>query len=516
MEQHNEALSLFGGRDQRRAVGERRPHLQLARHGGIGENLPVDLDVLRDSETAERALLLEGCERLRRAPGERAAERAAAPAQGHRQQLIAALLEPGAREANEHAARFEPGLELFLGAGDELADIGEHDGRDLLLDQAMDGVGDIAFARRDDVGIGRERALHIIERREQWLRRLARFARDDADTMPLRAPVEEMHRAGGPLACDLDARHLIANFQRQVEIGGGLARVPADGEGSFAERLAPAGERLDHARTRAFGGAHHPGGELAFVAGGLAKGERRVVALGTQHGETAAAPGKLGKRFRESVALAIVETVRHPQHAVVRLAAELLFKRGRERRAVGRVRLRHHPANALARLLGAHGIADRLAGRGESEQHGAAVAAGALDRSLDRLAPLGPMRGRRPAIVDDEEEGTFAGETLLVGVQHGPRQSENQQGREQHAQGGQPPWAVRRRLLGGLEILQQPCRREHDDLRAWRRQPQQPPDGGKRGQCREHPRLKEADCADGHHGCRPASAPLTGSGRGGR
>ena len=226
--------------------------------------------------------------------------------------------------------------------------------------------------------------------------------------------------------------------------------------------------------------------------------------------------GKLGKRLRESVALAIVETVRHPQHAVVRLAAELLFKRGRERRAVGRVRLRHHPANALARLLGAHGIADRLAGRGESEQHGAAVAAGALDRSLDRLAPLGPMRGRRPAIVDDEEEGTFAGETLLVGVQHGPRQSENQQGREQHAQGGQPPWAVRRRLLGGLEILQQPRRREHHDLRAWRRQPQQPPDGGKRGECREHPRLKEADCADGHHGCRPASVPLTGSGRGGR
>ena len=325
-----------------------------------------------------------------------------------------------------------------------------------------------------------------------------------------------MHRAGGPLTRDLDACHLIADFERQVEIGGGLARVSADGEGSFAKRLASAGERLDHARARAFGGAHHAGGKLAFVAGGLAKGERRVVALGTQHGETAAAAGKLGKRLRESVALAIVETVRHPEHAVVRLAAELLFKRGRERRAVGRVRLRHHPANALARLLGTQGIADRLAGRGESEQHGAAVAAGTLDRSLDRLAPLGPVRGRRPAIVDDEEEGTFAGETLLVGVQHGTRQSENQQSREQHAQGGQPPWAVRRRLLGGLEILEQPCRREHHDLRAWRRQPQQPPDGGKRGECREHPRLKEADRADGHHGRRSASVPLTGSGRGGR
>ena len=97
-----------------------------------------------------------------------------------------------------------------------------------------------------------------------------------------------MHGAGRTLARDLDARHLIADFERQVEIGGGLARVLADGEGGFAERLAAAGQRLDHAGARTFGGAHHPRGELAFVASGLAKGERRVVALGTQHGETAA------------------------------------------------------------------------------------------------------------------------------------------------------------------------------------------------------------------------------------
>ena len=190
--------------------------------------------------------------------------------------------------------------------------------------------------------------------------------------MPTRCHCERPSRrcdgAGRTLAGDLDAGHLIADFERQVEIGGGLARRLADGEGGFAKRLASAGERLDHAGARAFGGAHHAGGKLAFVASGLAKGERRVVALGTQHGETAVAAGKLGKRFRESVALAIVEPVGHPQHAVVRLAAELLFKRGGERRAVGRVRLRRHAADALARLLGTQGIADRLAGRGESEQ----------------------------------------------------------------------------------------------------------------------------------------------------
>ena len=75
-------------------------------------------------------------------------------AQGGGKKLIAALLEPGPCKTDEHAARFKPGVELFLRAGNELADIGEHDGGDLLGDKLMYGGGDIALTRRDDIGVG--------------------------------------------------------------------------------------------------------------------------------------------------------------------------------------------------------------------------------------------------------------------------------------------------------------------------------------------------------------------------
>src|SRR5436190_469622 len=111
----------------------------------------------------------------------------------------------------------------------------------------MHGVGDIALVRRDDVGVRGERTLDIVERRKQRLRRLARFAGYDADPVPLRAGVEEIDGAGRALACDLDARDLIANLERKVEARRSLARAFGDGERSFAERLAAPGERLDGA-----------------------------------------------------------------------------------------------------------------------------------------------------------------------------------------------------------------------------------------------------------------------------
>ena len=65
--------------------------------------------------------------------------------------------------------------------------------------------------------------------------------------MPLRAAIEKMYGTGGMLAGDLESCHLIADFERQVELGGGRAPVRPDCERGLAERLAAAGERLDHA-----------------------------------------------------------------------------------------------------------------------------------------------------------------------------------------------------------------------------------------------------------------------------
>jgi hypothetical protein len=65
--------------------------------------------------------------------------------------------------------------------------------------------------------------------------------------MPLRACIEEMDGACGALAGNFDARHLIADLERKVEAGGGLACAFGDGELSFAERLAAPGQRLHRA-----------------------------------------------------------------------------------------------------------------------------------------------------------------------------------------------------------------------------------------------------------------------------
>src|SRR4029077_18994496 len=109
-------------------------------------------DVVGNGQPAERALLVERRKPLRRASRERAPERGAGAAQGGGEQLLPALLEPWPGEADQDAASLEPGAELFLSAGNQLADIGEHDGRDLLLaDQLMHRGRDIALGRRDDL-----------------------------------------------------------------------------------------------------------------------------------------------------------------------------------------------------------------------------------------------------------------------------------------------------------------------------------------------------------------------------
>ncbi len=164
MEQHDPAFALAGRGDERRPVGQSRPDLRIHGDGGVGQHLAINFHVIGHGKTAEGARGFERRQWLWRAPGQRAAKRAAAAAQSDREQLVAALFEARAGKANEHAARFEPSIELFLGAGDELANIGEHDGRHFVVDQLMHAQCDIGFFWRDDVGVRYERALDIIER----------------------------------------------------------------------------------------------------------------------------------------------------------------------------------------------------------------------------------------------------------------------------------------------------------------------------------------------------------------
>ena len=68
-----------------------------------------------------------------------------------------------------------------------------------------------------EIGIGLQRLLNVIERRQQRLRFLAAFAGNESDAMPLRRRIDEVDGTGRSLAGEFDARHLIAEFQRQIE-----------------------------------------------------------------------------------------------------------------------------------------------------------------------------------------------------------------------------------------------------------------------------------------------------------
>src|SRR5262249_39428876 len=154
------------------------------------------------------------------------------------------------------------------------------------------------------------------------------------------------------LAGNLDARHLIADLQRQIEAGGGLAGALGNGELGFAERLATTRESFDGARAGAIGHAQHVRGKPAAIALCLPKCKRSVLLLGPQHSEASRRASKLAQRGRERIAFAVVEAVGKPDHAEASLVTKLLLKGCRQRCAIRRVRLRRKAADALTRLIG--------------------------------------------------------------------------------------------------------------------------------------------------------------------
>ena len=102
------------------------------------------------------------------------------------------------------------------------------------------------------VGERPERAREVIGRGEQRLRGLGGRAGDDADRAPAPALVEQLHRAGRALGRDFEPRDVVADLDRQRELGLGLALAVLEREGGIAERQALEVER---AHGAALGGA---------------------------------------------------------------------------------------------------------------------------------------------------------------------------------------------------------------------------------------------------------------------
>ena len=253
VEQHDHSLAALGGGDQRRAVGERRPGALGEAGFRLGQHLARDVDVLRHRHVAERAFLREGGERLRLVPAQAAAERAAAAAKLHRHEIVVGAGEAGAGETHQHAAVLDPGDEPVARLARDVADIGQHDHRHVLLDEAPHRIGGRRDVGEPHVGERVERARQIIGRGEQRLRGVGGRAGDDADGAAAPALVEQLHGAGRALAGDLQPRDVVADLDRQVDLGVGLALVVLEGEARLAERQALEVERADDAVLGAAG-----------------------------------------------------------------------------------------------------------------------------------------------------------------------------------------------------------------------------------------------------------------------
>ena len=184
----------------------------------------------------------------------------------------------------------------------------------LSLDQLVHAVGDIALARRHNVGVRRKRALHIIEGREQRLRGLARFARDDADPMPLRSA----HRAG---------RRRRRNARPPISMRATWLRISSGRSKCALVSRAPCGKVKDASPrgsprpvTALTTPARGPSAPLKMRAASPLRSpavwserKRRVIALRPEHGDAASRRRRAWQGLSaKAPALAIVETVGEP------------------------------------------------------------------------------------------------------------------------------------------------------------------------------------------------------------
>ena len=128
------------------------------------------------------------------------------------------------------------------------------------------------------VGERRQRAGEIEGRCQQRLRGIAGRAADDADGAAAPALVEQLHRAGGAFAGDFEPRDVVAQFDRQVERGFGLAVLRRKGVARLADRRALLVERAHDAGGDAAVGAQHLHRHLrrGVFGGGQRKRRRRA------------------------------------------------------------------------------------------------------------------------------------------------------------------------------------------------------------------------------------------------
>ena len=392
-------------------------------------------------------------------------------------------------ETHQHAAIVDPLVQPVDRLGD-IADVGEDQHRQLLAEETVDRFGGADAFGESDIGERVERARQIIGRAEQRLRTVGGGAGDDADSAAAPALVEQLHGAGRTLADDFQSRHIVADFDRQVDHGFGLALAGLEGERRFAERQAFEVDGADDADVAAAGlCAQHFHGQSAGGIVGAGQSARRA--------DTAFDDGEraVGDRALEAVdegsASADIDAVGQPDE----FDLGALFQKALDQRqrfgTIDAMRLRLDLLDLDAR--GAGDLQRDIARGFRQRQHGnaAVVGFGARDEFIGGAQPRIPGRGGGPAVVEQNQKrrGAARGRDRRIPQRSGGR-DDHQRGQRQ-AQQRQPPRRMRRRLFLGRDVEQQPRRREVDALGPWRHQPQQPPQNRQAQQAEQDQRLRE-------------------------
>jgi len=232
MEEHGAAGAGFADGDERRAVGKARPGAfgQIRRR--FGQHLPLDQHAVRPRHAGKGAEFRKIGERLGLGPGQGAAKLAFALAQDDRDERIADRCCGEARtgKTDQRAALCDPRLERFVDRLRQAADVGQHDGRGLLRQDLRHRDGEIGDAGLDQVGIGRQRPLDIVERRQEWLEIVADIAGNEGYTAAAETVVQQVRRPSRGKAGDRQAGKVVAQFEggRDLAAGHGCAGGEVD------------------------------------------------------------------------------------------------------------------------------------------------------------------------------------------------------------------------------------------------------------------------------------------------
>ncbi len=322
---------------------------------------------------------------LRLGPGHRAAEIASARAQLDRHQIAGALRHAPARKADQNPAIGDEFRDaLVIGAGD-LADVGQHQHRDMLVQRVADRA-------RGDIGIGRQCPRQIIQARQQRLLVLRIGRGHQPDLAPLGRGVEQAHRTGRIGIGDDQAFALIAQFQRHLQRRLRHGAAGREVECGGGQRLAMGAQRLDAAVARAVaaGPDHRQLESLGAVVFGL-QGQRHLPGGVAVERDIA----ELGQRLRRLRRVVMVDPVAEPQD--LRLGDLGLGQRLDGAGAIGRPGLRHQFAGAARGLAGVEQADLRgAAARGRHDGDGPVRARGA-GRVRRRSRPRAPSRHGPPS-----------------------------------------------------------------------------------------------------------------------